>query len=59
MTEPTPSLRSALDAVRAHDRPVDVDREALLQKILSDVRPAPAPSHAISISLLITRKAAA
>ena len=46
MTEPTPSLRSALDAVRAHDRPVDVDREALLQKILSDVRPAPAPSHA-------------
>ncbi len=45
MTEPTPSLRSDLDAVRAHDRPADVDREALLQKILADVRPAPAPSH--------------
>ncbi len=37
-----PSLRRAIDAVREHDAPGDVDREALLKKILASA-PTPAP----------------
>ncbi|MFO0649232.1 MAG: tetratricopeptide repeat protein [Polyangiales bacterium] len=46
-----PSLRRAIDAVREHDAPGDVDREALLKKILASA-PTPAPAATKTLPLL-------
>lgn len=45
-----PSLRRAIDAVREHDAPGDVDREALLKKILA-APPTPVPAASKTLPL--------
>ena len=43
-----PTLRRAIEAVRDHDRPEGVDREALLKKILASTQSQPPAAPAVA-----------